>query len=300
MPDYELADELAALLASPPGTVAGPLSGVVVLDITRVVAGPYCSMILADLGATVIKVEHPGQPDYTREFPPMLTSDRGEDFSAFFAQFNRNKLAITLDLGSAEGKEVLRSLASKADVLVENFRAGAMDRLGLHSDGVATTGLAGALRWDRPLGERAAMLVQLLVDGVYGDFVELVANARGLEEPAVLELAGGRVYSGIGALEAGLVDRLGGLDDAIAAAAQRAGLDEYAVRVLEQPLSFEDRLLLSLLETDAAAPLVRAFVGDADRTMMQVLGWFERELGWVAAGFTEPRKAYLYCFCVAP
>ena len=175
----------------------------------------------------------------------------------------------------------------------------AMDRLGLHSDGVATTGLAGALRWDRPLGERAAMLVQLLVDGVYGDFVELVAAARELDEAAVLELAGGRVYSGTGALEAGLVDQLGGLDDAIVAAAQRAELDEYAVRVLEQPLSFEDRLLLSLLETDAAAPLARAFVGDADRTLLQVLGWFERELGWVAT-FTEPRKAYLYCFCVAP
>ena len=131
MPDYELADELAALLASPPGTVAGPLSGAVVLDITRVVAGPYCSMILADLGATVIKVEHPAQPDYTREFPPMLTSDRGEGFSAFFAQFNRNKLAITLDMGSAEGKDVLRSLVSRADVLVENFRPGVMDRLGL-------------------------------------------------------------------------------------------------------------------------------------------------------------------------
>ena len=140
----------------------------------------------------------------------------------------------------------------------------------------------------------------MLVDGVYGDFVELVASARGLDEPAVLERAGGRVYSGIGALAAGLVDQLGGLDDAIAAAAQRAELDEYAVRVLEQPLSLEDRLLLSLLETDAAAPLVRAFVGDADRTMLRVLGWFERELGWVAAGFTEPRKAYLYCFCVAP
>ena len=78
---------------------SGALSGVVVLDITRVVAGPYCSMILADLGATVIKVEHPADPDYTREFPPTLVSEDGAEFSAFFAQYNRNKLGITLNLG---------------------------------------------------------------------------------------------------------------------------------------------------------------------------------------------------------
>ncbi|MEJ2861724.1 CaiB/BaiF CoA transferase family protein [Actinomycetospora flava] len=108
-----------------------PLAGVVVLDITRVVAGPYCSMILADLGATVIKVENPREPDYAREFPPKLTADGGEEFSAFFAQFNRNKFAITLDLQTDDGKEILRELAAKADVLVENFRAGTMDKLGL-------------------------------------------------------------------------------------------------------------------------------------------------------------------------
>ena len=108
-----------------------PLSGVVVLDITRVVAGPYCSMILADLGATVIKVENPAEPDYTRDFPPFLTSPGGERFSAYFAQFNRHKLAMTLDLASGEGKQVLLDLAAKADVVVENFRAGVMDRLGV-------------------------------------------------------------------------------------------------------------------------------------------------------------------------
>lgn len=108
-----------------------PLSGVVVLDITRVVAGPYCSMILADLGATVIKVENPAEPDYTRDFPPFLTSAEGERFSAYFAQFNRHKLAMTLDLSSDEGRHVLLDLATKADVIVENFRGGVMDKLGV-------------------------------------------------------------------------------------------------------------------------------------------------------------------------
>ncbi|MQA02386.1 MAG: CoA transferase [Streptosporangiales bacterium] len=109
----------------------GPLAGVVVLDVTRVVAGPFCSMILADLGATVIKIERPGESDYARDFPPFLESDTGERFSAFFAQYNRNKLGLTLDLGNAEGKDLLKRLAERADVLIENFRPGTMDKLGL-------------------------------------------------------------------------------------------------------------------------------------------------------------------------
>lgn len=109
----------------------GPLSGVVVLDITRVVAGPYCSMLLADLGATVIKIEHPDDPDYTRAFPPLVGADQT---SAFFAQYNRNKLGITLNLKTDQGKELLKKLVRKANVLVENFRPGTMDKLGLGFD----------------------------------------------------------------------------------------------------------------------------------------------------------------------
>ncbi|SFU22596.1 CoA transferase [Mesorhizobium sp. YR577] len=111
-------------------TGSGPLKGVTVLDITRVVAGPFCSMLLADLGATVIKVEHPDDPDYARTFPPFVSGE-DEEFSAFFTQFNRNKLGITLNMKSAEGKTLLRKLVRRADVLVENFRPGTMERLGL-------------------------------------------------------------------------------------------------------------------------------------------------------------------------
>jgi CoA:oxalate CoA-transferase len=116
-----------------PAPRKGPLSGVVVLDITRVVAGPYCSMILADLGATVIKIENPNDPDYTRTFPPMVDTSEGPT-SAFFAQYNRNKLGVTLDLRSAAGKQALLALAAKADILVENFRPGVMDKFGLGYD----------------------------------------------------------------------------------------------------------------------------------------------------------------------
>ena len=105
-----------------------PLEGVVVLDVTRVVAGPYSAMILADLGATVIKIENPNDPDYTRNFPPFTKTDKE---SAFFAQYNRNKLGMTLDLKNAEGKKTLKQLVKKAAILIENFRPGAMNGLGL-------------------------------------------------------------------------------------------------------------------------------------------------------------------------
>ncbi|MBB4662219.1 CoA transferase [Conexibacter arvalis] len=108
----------------------GPLRGVTVLDVTRVVAGPYCAMLLGDLGATVIKVENPAEPDYARDFPPFV-GDGGDRFSGFFAQYNRNKLGITLDLKSPDGQALLRELVRRSDVLVENFRAGTMERLGL-------------------------------------------------------------------------------------------------------------------------------------------------------------------------
>jgi crotonobetainyl-CoA:carnitine CoA-transferase CaiB-like acyl-CoA transferase len=109
-----------------------PLHGIVVIDITRVVAGPYCAQMLADLGAMVIKVEHPSDPDYVRSFPPRLRDADGRDAgSGYFAQYNRHKLGVSLDLKHAEGKRLLRELAAKADVLIENFRPGTMDKLGV-------------------------------------------------------------------------------------------------------------------------------------------------------------------------
>src|SRR5688572_26747721 len=109
----------------------GPLKGIIVLDITRVVAGPFCSMLLADLGATVIKVEHPDDPDYARTFPPLVKSETEGVSSAFSSQYNRNKLGITLNMKSDAGKALLLTLVRGADVLVENFRPGTMERLGL-------------------------------------------------------------------------------------------------------------------------------------------------------------------------
>jgi crotonobetainyl-CoA:carnitine CoA-transferase CaiB-like acyl-CoA transferase len=111
----------------------GPLRGLIVIDVTRVVAGPYCTMMLADLGATVIMVENPAEPDYVRAFPPFVQGGNGRA-SAFFAQYNRHKLGISLNLKTAEGQALLRKLIGKADMLVENFRPGTMARMGLDYD----------------------------------------------------------------------------------------------------------------------------------------------------------------------
>jgi formyl-CoA transferase/CoA:oxalate CoA-transferase len=107
--------------------MTGPLEGFTVLDFTRVLSGPYCTMQLADMGARVIKVEQPGQGDDTRAWGPPFVG--GE--SAYFLSINRNKESLTLDLKNAGAMRVLEPLLAKADVLVENFRPGAMARLGL-------------------------------------------------------------------------------------------------------------------------------------------------------------------------
>jgi len=108
-------------------TRPGPLDGVRVLDLTRVVAGPYCSMFLGDLGAEVVKVEQPGAGDDTRGWGPPFAG--GE--SAYYLCINRNKQSLTLDLKSRRAVELLRGLAKVADVIIENFRPGTMERLGL-------------------------------------------------------------------------------------------------------------------------------------------------------------------------
>jgi len=105
----------------------GPLDGVRVLDLTRVVAGPYCSMFLGDLGADVVKVEQPGAGDDTRGWGPPFAG--GE--SAYYLCINRNKRSLTLDLKSKRAVELLRQLVKVADVVIENFRPGTMERLGL-------------------------------------------------------------------------------------------------------------------------------------------------------------------------
>jgi crotonobetainyl-CoA:carnitine CoA-transferase CaiB-like acyl-CoA transferase len=135
---------------------AGPLKGIRVLDFTRVLAGPAASLALADLGAEVLKVEPPEAGDETRVFPPMR-----DGVSHYFVSVNRGKKSIVLDLKTDAGVALAKDLAAKSDILVENYRPGVMDRLGLGYDalsalnprliycGISGFGMTGPLR-DRP------------------------------------------------------------------------------------------------------------------------------------------------------
>ena len=108
---------------------SGPLAGIRVLDFTRVLAGPAASLALADLGAEVIKIEPPGTGDETRNFPPIRDGE-----SHYFLAVNRGKKSIVIDLKTAEGVALVKDLAARCDVVIENYRPGVMDRLGLGYD----------------------------------------------------------------------------------------------------------------------------------------------------------------------
>lgn len=112
----------------------GALSHIRVLDLTRVLAGPWCTQTLADLGADVIKIERPGQGDDTRQWgPPYARDAHGQDTTetAYYLAVNRNKRSVTLDISTPEGQDLVRRLVAQCDVLVENFKVGDMQRYGL-------------------------------------------------------------------------------------------------------------------------------------------------------------------------
>jgi len=106
---------------------SGPLDGVRVLDLSRVLAGPYCTMVLGDLGADVIKVEQPGKGDDTRAWGPPWAGTE----SAYFLSVNRNKRGITLNLKHPEAQEIIRQLAMESDIVVENYKIGTLERIGI-------------------------------------------------------------------------------------------------------------------------------------------------------------------------
>lgn len=115
----------------------GALSGLVVLDLSRILAGPTCTQILGDLGAEVIKIERPGRGDDTRGWgPPFLKDEAGRETheSAYYLSSNRNKASVAIDLASPEGQKLIVELAKKADILVENFKVGDLKRRGLDYD----------------------------------------------------------------------------------------------------------------------------------------------------------------------
>lgn len=106
-----------------------PLEGIRVIDMTRVAAGPYCSMILADMGADVIKVERPAVGDDSRRFgPPFVDVRGGSPMSLYFVSLNRNKRSVCVDFRQPEGKDIVRELVRESHVLIENYIPGTLDK----------------------------------------------------------------------------------------------------------------------------------------------------------------------------
>lgn len=114
--------------------MTGALQDLVVLDLTHVLAGPFCTMMLADMGANVIKIEPPSGGDDTRAYPPFRINKDGDQESLYFANINRNKKGVTLNLKAPKGKDLFLKMVRTADIVVENYRPGVMDRLGLGYD----------------------------------------------------------------------------------------------------------------------------------------------------------------------
>lgn len=210
-------------------------------------------------------------------------------------------IAMTADEIWASESTITGSIGVGA--LVPTFQR-TLDTLGVHVDGFGTTRLAGQFRADREFGEDARALLQMSVDEAYQVFIGKVAAERNLSAGRVGNLAQGRVWIGSDALELGLVDRLGGLDDAVASAAERAGLLEgdYTIEYIEAELTLRERIALEI--TIRAAGVAQAFgfgphgTGRPD-LLMQFVATIEHELGWLAK-LNDPRGLYYHCFCQLP
>lgn len=176
----------------------GPLSGVTIVDLTRVLAGPYCTMVLLDLGARVIKVEPPKVGDDARAFGPFL---KGK--SAYFMSLNRGKESIALDLKNEADKAIFHELLAKADVLVENYRPGTMEKLGLGWDALHAKyptliyAAASGFGHSGPYSKRAAY--DMVVQGM-GGLMSVTGHPGG---PPT------RVGTSIGDITAGLFTAIG-------------------------------------------------------------------------------------------
>lgn len=205
------------------GTRPRPLEGLKVLSFELQVAGPYCTMMLADQGAQVVKVERPGSGDTARGGAPLLTSPAGERQSGYFLRFNRNKKSITLDLKTEGGREVFRRLASQADVVVENYRPGLLSELGLGYEDlrqdnprliyVSISGFGSLPEYAGPYSRRPAYDI---VAQAMGGLMNTCGQAEG--PPTWLGVALGDVVSGMNAAHAiaiALYDR------------ERSGLGRY-------------------------------------------------------------------------
>ncbi len=179
-----------------------PLDGIKVLSFEIQVAGPYCTMMLADQGANVIKVERPEGGDTARGGAPKIKNDKGETQSGYFLRFNRNKRSVTLNLKSEKGRQVFRDLAKEVDVLVENFRPGLLDEMGLGykalsevNPGLIYTCISGFGSMEGYLGPYSKRPAYDIVAQAMGGLMNTCGQAGG--PPTWLGVALGDIVSGM-------------------------------------------------------------------------------------------------------
>lgn len=174
----------------------------------------------------------------------------------------------------------------------------AADYLGIATDGVGTTALAGQFRPDREMSDDAKQLFQLIIEDGYDDFISRVAEYRSMDKDAVDAIAQGRVWTGQDALERGLVDELGTLEDAIATAADIAGLDAdaYGIVRLEKGLSPAEQFVVDLLSATARVGISPSLFVSRPTTLQSLAGEIERLLEPLAS-FNDPKGLYSHCFC---
>ncbi len=181
--------------------------------------------------------------------------------------------------------------------MLPNFSKAAEEFLGITTDGVGTTKFAGAGNPLTPYNPELGELIQLSINNGYQKFLTIVAEGRGMSKEQVDQIAQGRVWSGAKAHELGLVDQLGGLQDAIAAAAEKAGVTDYKVTYVKQEEKPLDKMVRQILNTKVTLALVDMFASDATP--------FEQQTQLLAkqiksfASFSDPKHAYAHCFCDA-
>jgi crotonobetainyl-CoA:carnitine CoA-transferase CaiB-like acyl-CoA transferase len=265
---------------------AGPLAGLKVLDLSRLLPGGFCSLLLADLGAEVLKVEDTGMGDYVRWSPPYVEGVEDSARSALFLSLNRNKRSIRIDLKSDAGKQVLLRLAREHDVLLESFRPGVLDRLGVgyerlkqENPGLVLCAITGYGQ-DGPKRDAAGHDMNYLA---LGGLLGLTGEPGGAPIQAagqIADVGGGALMAAVGILAA-LRER------------ERSGLGQVVdVSMFDGALSFLAMIAAQTL-ADGVTP---------QRGLLPLSGQFAcyrpyecKDGGWVACGALEPKFWQAWC-----
>jgi crotonobetainyl-CoA:carnitine CoA-transferase CaiB-like acyl-CoA transferase len=259
-----------------------PLEGLRVVDLTRVLSGPFCTMQLGDLGAEVIKVERPVEGDDTRAFAPPYQGDE----AAYFLSVNRNKKSITLDMKSKAGREVLWRLIDVSDVLVENFRPGAMDRLGFSYAAVAARRPAMVYCSISGFGNTGLMKDRPGYDVI-------VQGEAGIQD--ITGPADGAPYK-VGTSIADLVSGLNGSQAILAAlyAAKTTGRGQYVSVSMFEAVASLLSFNASIYYATGVSPKRR---GNAHATIVPY-ETFEASDGWISLGVANDELWKRFCSAV--